>query len=187
MNRSANPEAVEELPWYKQFWPWFLIALPASVVIAGTAMIVYSFTNADSLVDDDYYRSGLAINQNLNAQDYASAHGMQAQFHFFPQHQRVKLELSGNLAQFPQTLSLAFSHPTDAAEDFTLALESVGGNSYAAESPRPIMGRWYFKLSNPTVTGEDKQQAWLLQSQQIISLGPEQKYFTINAGSRGLP
>ncbi|WP_425348331.1 FixH family protein, partial [Vibrio splendidus] len=30
-------------PWYKQFWPWFLIALPATVVI-WTIMTVIVFT-----------------------------------------------------------------------------------------------------------------------------------------------
>jgi hypothetical protein len=29
-----------ELPWYRQFWPWFLIALPAAA-IAGSLLSVY--------------------------------------------------------------------------------------------------------------------------------------------------
>ncbi|MFT7320700.1 FixH family protein, partial [Congregibacter sp.] len=28
-----------EEPWYQQFWPWFLIALPGSVVIAGLSTL----------------------------------------------------------------------------------------------------------------------------------------------------
>lgn len=188
MNSGSRSVSIDPaspvLPWYKQFWPWFLIMLPGTVVIAGVAMIIYSFEHADSLVDDDYYRSGLAINQNLNAQSYAREIGMQAQFHFFPRQQRVKLDLIGDLGKFPETVSLAFSHPTDAAEDFDLVLHRVGTNSYAADSERAISGRWYFKLFDPAAEG---QQQWLLRSSQIVSLGGNEKYYTIDAGLRGVP
>lgn len=33
-------------PWYKQFWPWFLIALPGSVVIASLFTISLAVENA---------------------------------------------------------------------------------------------------------------------------------------------
>ena len=30
----------DTVPWYQQFWPWFLILLPASVVVAGLTTLV---------------------------------------------------------------------------------------------------------------------------------------------------
>jgi hypothetical protein len=33
-------------PWFKQFWPWFLIALPGSVVIASMFTISLAIENA---------------------------------------------------------------------------------------------------------------------------------------------
>jgi hypothetical protein len=33
MNAATDLSAIEP-PWYKQFWPWVLIALPSSAVIA---------------------------------------------------------------------------------------------------------------------------------------------------------
>lgn len=33
-------------PWYKQFWPWFLISLPGSVVIASMFTISIAVENA---------------------------------------------------------------------------------------------------------------------------------------------
>ncbi len=48
-------------PWYKQFWPWFLIALPATVVI-WTIMTVIVFTqNSVDLVTEDYYKKEKAL------------------------------------------------------------------------------------------------------------------------------
>lgn len=38
-------------PWYKQFWPWFLIALPGSVVIASFITIGIAVENAPTITD----------------------------------------------------------------------------------------------------------------------------------------
>lgn len=53
------------MPWYKQFWPWFLMIPPAAAVIGGIATIIIAIINADELVVADYYRQGLIINQTL--------------------------------------------------------------------------------------------------------------------------
>ena len=55
----------DTLPWYRQFWPWFLIALPACVVIAAIATALIASRHADDLVADSYYKDGLAINRRL--------------------------------------------------------------------------------------------------------------------------
>ena len=65
-------------PWYKQFWPWFIISLPASAVIAGLITVYIAFENADSLVADDYYKSGLAINNRIKQQQNAASKGLAA-------------------------------------------------------------------------------------------------------------
>ena len=56
----------EGVPWYKQFWPWFIIALPASVVVASFFTLWLAISNPDPLVvDDDEYRR---LNSELKAQ-----------------------------------------------------------------------------------------------------------------------
>ncbi len=40
-------------PWYKQFWPWFLIALPGSVVIASFITIAIAVENAPQITRHD--------------------------------------------------------------------------------------------------------------------------------------
>jgi hypothetical protein len=43
----------DTLPWYRQFWPWFLIALPASTVLACMVTIWLAVTNPDAIVTAD--------------------------------------------------------------------------------------------------------------------------------------
>ena len=52
-------------PWYKDRWPWILIAGPATVVVAGFITLWMAVVSDDGLVTDDYYKQGLAINQTL--------------------------------------------------------------------------------------------------------------------------
>ena len=59
-----------DTPWYRQFWPWFIIALPASVVIASFFTLWLAISNPDHLVvDDDQYQR---LNSELKAQAPAS-------------------------------------------------------------------------------------------------------------------
>ena len=54
------------MPWFKQFWPWFIIALPASVVIASFYTLWLAVSNPDYLVvDEDEYQQ---IESELKAQ-----------------------------------------------------------------------------------------------------------------------
>ncbi|MBT8062655.1 MAG: hypothetical protein HKO64_00875 [Xanthomonadales bacterium] len=40
-------------PWYRQFWPWMLIALPAAAVVACFITLWLALTHADPLVIKD--------------------------------------------------------------------------------------------------------------------------------------
>ena len=60
----ANP--FQEPPWYRQFWPWFIIALPASAVVASFFTLWLAISNPDPLVvDDEQYQR---LNSELKAQ-----------------------------------------------------------------------------------------------------------------------
>ncbi len=50
-----------EQPWYRQFYPWMLIALPASAVIAGFVTLYLALTNPDTLVRKDCVRDGATM------------------------------------------------------------------------------------------------------------------------------
>ena len=67
-NQPQNGEQAQVViePWYKQFWPWFIIALPASVVIASFFTLYLAVSNPDQLIvtDDEY----LELKSELKAQ-----------------------------------------------------------------------------------------------------------------------
>ena len=55
-----------DLPWYRQFWPWFIIALPAAAVIASFFTLWLAISNPDYVVvDEEEYRR---LNSSLKAQ-----------------------------------------------------------------------------------------------------------------------
>jgi len=64
--QNTNLAPGEGVAWYKQFWPWFIIALPASAVIAGFITLWLAITHPDPLViDDNEYQR---VNSGLKAQ-----------------------------------------------------------------------------------------------------------------------
>ncbi len=42
----------DPIPWYRQFWPWALIAIPAATVVACAVTIVIAIVSDDGLVTD---------------------------------------------------------------------------------------------------------------------------------------
>ncbi|MFZ1910379.1 MAG: FixH family protein, partial [Burkholderiales bacterium] len=65
-------------PWYREPWPWLLIAGPAAVVVASFYTLYLAIVSADGLVDGDYYKDGLAINRVLAREDAAERLDMAA-------------------------------------------------------------------------------------------------------------
>ena len=68
----------ESRPWYRQFWPWFLIAIPLFAVITGLFTVVIATVTSDGLVVDDYYKRGLSINRVLARDQQAAELGIKA-------------------------------------------------------------------------------------------------------------
>ena len=55
--QNNRPMPGENVPWFKQFWPWFIIALPAAAVIASFVTLWLAISNPDHvIVTDDEYR-----------------------------------------------------------------------------------------------------------------------------------
>jgi hypothetical protein len=137
-------------PWYRQFWPWFIFGLPGLVVIAGLTTWWIAEQNADSLVAEDYYKQGLAINRELEKQRRAQALGLSAELSY--RGSVIDIRLAGGLD--PAALVVFISHPLDASLDRELTLPRIAPGHY--RSPVELAGstRWLWQLESADPAGD---------------------------------
>jgi uncharacterized protein len=139
-------------PWYRQFWPWFLIALPASVVVAALATAYIAHRGADDLVVQDYYKDGLAINRQLEREDRATQMGLSATLQFSDD--SVRVLMTGPVTD--AALRLSLSHPMEADQDFTVTLAGTGPGIYSGTLAQPIAPHWHWTIE------PSKENSWRL-------------------------
>ena len=60
-------------PWYKHFWPWFLMFFPVATIVACIGLVVFAVGNGPDMVVDDYYKKGKAIDLELSKFNKAKA------------------------------------------------------------------------------------------------------------------
>jgi hypothetical protein len=154
-------------PWYQQGWPWLLIALPASAVVGGILTIVIAVNSPNALVVDDYYKEGLAINQQKHRLAYAV--GMQLTGLVRSDGKLVTVRLDALQPVSDTTLKLQITHATRAELDKTLILQRQGDSYQAPLAGLPV-GTWYLRLQNPDET-------WELRSRLSVN-GPFQVHMT---------
>jgi uncharacterized protein len=158
-HRMPNSPITTE-KWYRQFWPWFLILLPGSVVIASIYTLVIAITHGDNLVRDDYYKDGLAINRYLEQDDIAQQMQLAATGKLAKGY--IDVTLSGTDLPTYKHLVLNWQHPTDEDRDFQTVLLNNGANHYTGQVSDNVAGRWYLDLES---FDNDKESGWRLKSE----------------------
>ena len=139
--------ALHPRPWYREPWPWILISLPATAVVAGIATVWIAASSADGLVVGDYYKAGLAINQTLARDEAARALALRATLK--EEAGALSLQLGGNLQAYPARLMLTLAHPTRQGMDHVLTLQHAGGGRYRTALPAVQAGKWHAQLTDP--------------------------------------
>ena len=146
-------------PWYRQFWPWFIMALPASAVVAGLTTVYIAFKNQDSVVRDDWYQDGKSINIDLAREGRAHALGVNADMTLDALTGEVRMALhGGRTLVLPASLRLVFSHVTRADLDQSITLQRRGDGDYHGALARMLQGRFDIELSAGDWRLTDTQQ-----------------------------
>lgn len=147
-------------PWYKQRWPWLLMAPPLVAVIAGFYTLKLAIQSWDGLVSDDYYKEGLAIQQRIDRTAKAAELGLAA----WVQWNDGRLTLWFDPARLkidpPHLITVRFVHPTQSGKDQQLNLVLDQGR-YWAPLVLPTMGRWHVVI-------EDESRQWRLSGTIVV-------------------
>jgi hypothetical protein len=144
---SSTLSAPRSRPWYREPWPWFLISLPATAVIAGLVTVWIAYRSADGLVVGDYYKAGLAINQTLERDELARKLELSATLQIVGT--TLQLDLAGRLDAFPSSLKVHVAHPTRQGADQSLELVHEGNGQYRGILGAMTDGKWHVQVEDP--------------------------------------
>jgi hypothetical protein len=153
-------------PWYRHFWPWFLISIPAAAVAGSILTGILAGRNRDSLVTDDWYRKGKAINLVLARDRAARRLSIAAELRIDERSGEVELELEGDSTSALVELQLELSHPTLASRDRQVLLRRGEGPAvFRGRLPPFLSGRWYATLSPPPGSSSAVSEPWRLREE----------------------
>lgn len=156
--------------WYKEPWPWILMAGPLLVVIAALSTFYIAYKNSSDLVSDDYYKDGKHIDLDLKRDQEAVKRDIRAQVFVSPDNTAAKVFISGDFdKQVP--VKLTFLHPAKKAYDQTVELSEAGlpqsgdKTEFSAQfEPLAAAKHWYVRL-------EDGGNVWRVEDKWIVSQG----------------
>ncbi|HZQ74159.1 MAG TPA: FixH family protein [Burkholderiales bacterium] len=131
-------------PWYREPWPWLLMSGPAAVLLAGSATMWLAWRTGDSLVAEDYYKRGLAINRVLAREEAARQLGIAARLVF--ENGKLQVQLAGDA---PEALFVQLAHATRAGLDTRLRLARVAPGRYEAALGPLARGHWHATIDDP--------------------------------------
>ena len=160
-------------PWYREPWPWILIMLPMSAVVASLITLWLAIKSADGLVEDDYYKQGIGINKILRRDQAAQALHLGATLSLDRDGKSLMVRFTGKLDAMPDTLQLSLLHPTQAHRDLHFTLQEGAKGNYSAVVPDLNNSRWRVILEAPE-GGWRLTGPWLA-GRQTIHLGEVEK------------
>ncbi len=142
-------DTVENKPWYKHPWLWFVIAIPVVSLILSFTMLSVALTNKDSEVEGDWHKNKKAIQENFNRENYASALSINAVLSMNGNTLLVKISSPYPLDKdaLPKQLNVIFSHPTHQDKDVRLQLTQQANGEYSGTMSQPLTGRYYLDVN----------------------------------------
>lgn len=163
--------------WYREPWPWLLMAGPFVVIVAGIATAWLAVRSSDGLVTEDYYKQGQAAGETLARSRHAEELGLQVGLSMIEGGFRVRL--AGNFAVPPPALLVNLSHPTRAGLDRRARLVREG-EIYSGAIELPASGHWIVLI-------EDEARTWRLMGSVVLPAAVETVIGGGETATRSLP
>ncbi len=144
----------DTLPWYRQFWPWFIMALPASAVVAGLFTLWIALQTGDSLVMRSDDGVSTATERIIAAERLAAQYGLLATVTIESETNAVSVSMGArDGTDIADTLELFMRHPTMASRDVPIILhrampDASGNPVWAGHFVQPLSDQMIMTLSS---------------------------------------
>ena len=161
-------------PWYRQFWPWFIIGLLGFSVVAGLSTVWISLQTTDSLVLQSDDGIQIVAERRANAERLANELGLAALLAINLDTGAVSAAMrAGSLDEAPTLLELEFTHPAFADRDQLITLhraqpDAEGNPVWSGHFVTVPDGRWYVTLRS----GDEWRLSGEWQGQTSLTLRP---------------
>lgn len=168
----------DSTPWYRQVWPWALMAGPLAVIAAGGVTVWLAASAPDAMVVDDYYKEGRAINLSLQRDQKALELGLGAEIQFPGSGGgQVKVIMSSAQAvAWPPAIQLQLVHPVRADLDRMVELHISGAQPTSATFVGDVGATEHIAYQ---ITVQDFSKQWRLMSDRR---GAARDSVTLRAG-----
>lgn len=167
-------EREDTQPWYRQFWPWFIISLLAFSVISGLLTVWISMQTTDSLVVSSDEGIQVVAQRRINAEQLASELNLAALVRINPNTGAISAAMqAGTLDTAPAMLELELTHPAFADRDRLIPLhraqpDAAGNPVWSGHFVDVPPGRWYVTLT----AGDEWRLSGEWQGESQLTLRP---------------
>ncbi|MGY0219027.1 FixH family protein [Endozoicomonadaceae bacterium StTr2] len=174
---TAKPRDEDVSVWYKEPWPWFIIGIMLVTFAWGFVQVSVSMKQADTVVKDNYYKAGRAINADLARDKNAAELNLKAVVSMDRLTGEVHVRLSGDNPEQADKLLLRIMSPTLARQDDEITLRLSATGSYVGQLNKSHYGRRYIQLETlqgaEVLAHEQSLKGWRLDQEVQFEENPE--------------
>lgn len=146
-------------PWYKEPYVWMLIGFPLTSIIVGLSLLTISILNKDTLVRDNYYKDGLAYNQELEWDKKAKS--LDIRIDIQVNDNQLILNLLKSRQNTPSTLKVTLGHPTIPEKDRQSHLQLTKDKRFIGFIEPTENGRYYLLVESVEQKWRIRQDIWI--------------------------
>ena len=99
------------------------------------------------MVQDDYFKKGMAINQSIEKVQLAKDKKLVASIKIDKENKLITIDLAGEKIT-ANRINLFFSHPTQTDKDRTVTLDKLSDTQFVGELPDLSQAYWHIRLAD---------------------------------------